>query len=184
MNPDPTGTTSKEPVVRENVHLRPFNTLGVEATADYFAAVETAGQLFRLYRENLLEQDLWILGGGSNVLFAGRVHALVLKNEIDFRELLREDEDHVLLKAGGGSDWHGLVTCCVEKGWGGIENLALIPGTAGAAPVQNIGAYGAELSDCFIALEAFDLREGRLRTFSHEECRFGYRDSIFKKDFK
>lgn len=172
------------PVIRENVNLQPFNTLGIESIAEKFLIFEEADQLYRLYRANLLNGEFWVLGGGSNVLFRNRVKPLVLKNEIRFLEIVNQDTDSVTIKSGGGMNWHDLVTYCVHSGWGGIENLALIPGTVGAAPIQNIGAYGVELRDIFVSLVAFDRQSGEFRHFDHAECEFGYRESVFKREFR
>lgn len=172
------------PEIQHNVNLRPYNTLNVEAFADRFVAITAPDQLTHLYEQNQLEEDSWVLGGGSNVLFKGRVKNLVLKNEIRFLEAAEESDREIRITIGGGNDWHLLVKQCVEKGWGGIENLALIPGTVGAAPIQNIGAYGVELKDVFVSLSAFDLKTGRQRIFNSQDCEFGYRDSVFKKGYK
>lgn len=172
------------PEIQHNVNLRPYNTLNVEAYADRFVAITDPDQLTHLYDQSLLGKDTWVLGGGSNVLFKGRVKPLVLKNEIRFLEAVEESGRDIRMTVGGGNDWHRLVKHCVEQGWGGIENLALIPGTVGAAPIQNIGAYGVELKDVFVSLSAFDLETGRKRIFHSRDCEFGYRDSVFKKEYK
>jgi UDP-N-acetylmuramate dehydrogenase len=125
-----------------------------------------------------------ILGGGSNVLFSEDYNGLVIKNEIIGIELHKEDEKHVWLEVQSGTNWHDLVLYCVERDWGGIENLSLIPGTVGAAPMQNIGAYGVEFESVFVQLEAIDLRSGNGFIFHKADCRFGYRDSIFKQEAK
>jgi UDP-N-acetylmuramate dehydrogenase len=177
----PSPTTLK---IHRNVNLKPYNSLGVEAFADQFVVISNTGDLNELFQQNLLNDEIIVLGSGSNILFNGRVKQLVLKNEIQFLDVVDETEKQIVIRSGGGNDWHELVTECVENGWGGIENLALIPGTVGAAPIQNIGAYGVELEDRFVSLEAFNLKSGNVEVFDKEDCRFGYRDSIFKNELK
>ena len=159
--------------------------MGVSAHADYFAKVSTVEELMQaadFAEENSLP---WlVLGGGSNVLFTKDVKGLVILNRISGKEIISEDDQYVYLKAGAGENWHELVMYCVEKGYAGIENLSLIPGTVGAAPIQNIGAYGVELIDVFESLEALELESASVKTFDKEECQFGYRDSVFKKNLK
>lgn len=171
------------PVIRKNVNLQPYNTLGVEALAEKFLVLDNADQLPELYSEKVFDNEVWVLGGGSNVLFSNIVKPLILKNEINFFEIINQNRGTVTIKSGGGMDWHKLVTYCVQNKWGGIENLALIPGTVGAAPIQNIGAYGVELGDIFQSLEAFDMQSGQFRDFDKTACGFGYRDSVFKREF-
>lgn len=125
-----------------------------------------------------------ILGGGSNVLFTKDYEGIVLKNNLKGIDILNENQESVWIKAGGGELWHNLVMFCVENNWGGVENLSLIPGTVGAAPMQNIGAYGSEIKETFESLEAVNMQTGKLETFNKEECRFGYRESVFKNEFK
>lgn len=172
------------PEILKNINLRPYNTLQVNAIADQFTVITEPDHLKQLYLHGHLKNHVWVLGGGSNVLFLGQIKPLVLKNEIRFLTIVKETDSHVIIEAGGGNDWHELVTRCVDNDWGGIENLALIPGTVGAAPIQNIGAYGVELKDVFRSLFAFDLLTGEFITFYKKECGFGYRDSVFKREEK
>ncbi|MEX0770964.1 MAG: UDP-N-acetylmuramate dehydrogenase [Balneolaceae bacterium] len=173
------------PEILRNVNLAPYNTLQVEALAERFVILKAAKELPVLFKNgNFTKDGVWVLGGGSNVLFQGRVQPLVLKNEIKELEVLDEDEQQVRIRSGAGMDWHQLVTYCVNQKWQGVENLALIPGTVGAAPIQNIGAYGVEVGEVFESLQAFDLQKGTFRTFEKEECDFGYRDSVFKNRYK
>lgn len=175
----------RQPEVQQNVNLGPYNTLKVDATAEKFIVVQDERELPILFDEvSLRYGDVLVLGGGSNILFQGTVRSIVLKNEIRELRVLDEDDRQVCIRSGAGTDWHQLVTYCVKQKWQGIENLALIPGTVGAAPIQNIGAYGVELEEVFESLRAFDLQQGTFRTFGRESCEFGYRDSIFKKKFK
>ena len=171
--------------VTENHSLKSLNTFGVDAHAQWFAEVSTVREL-----EELLSEPRWrsvpklALGGGSNILFTNDFDGLVIHNIIKGIEVVREETDFVLLRAGGGEGWHDLVMHAVERNWGGIENLSLIPGYVGAAPIQNIGAYGAELSEVFDSLEAVDLHSREMKQFSPSECRFGYRYSVFKGELK
>lgn len=169
--------------ISSQVSLRPFNTFGLDVRARYFARFSNADELDELIRESP-SGSLFVLGGGSNVLFAGDIDALVLKNECPGIRELHEDSEYVYVQAGAGVAWHDLVQFCVERNWGGLENLSLIPGSVGAAPIQNIGAYGVELEDVFWDLEAFHLGEKRIHTFTRHDCAFGYRDSVFKNRFK
>lgn len=182
--------------VQENITLRPFNTFGMDSKARYFAAFSSVDDLRLLFgprqtanpempdvnfkRPDVRKDLIFILGGGSNILLTQDVAGWVLKNEIRGIEKLSEKGDLVYVRCGAGESWHGLVMHCIEQGWAGTENLSLIPGCAGAAPIQNIGAYGVELKDVFHELEAFDTYTGTVRVFSREECAFGYRDSFFK----
>ncbi len=130
------------------------------------------------------EEQFMFLGGGSNVLFCKDYEGLVIKNAIKGIHIINEDDTSVTLKVYSGEVWHDLVMHCVERNWGGIENLSLIPGTVGAAPMQNIGAYGVELEKVFVELEAFNLHTFELHTFNKTSCAFGYRESVFKRQLK
>lgn len=166
----------------ENTDLKPYNTFGLHATARYFTKISSVEQLSNLS----LVQDLpvLVLGGGSNILFRSNMDGYVLKNEISGIEKVREDEDHVYLRTGAGEQWHGFVEYCIANGFAGVENLALIPGLTGASPMQNIGAYGVEIKDVFHELEAWHLKDREVHRFTLEDCRFGYRESVFKHDQK
>lgn len=168
---------------RENVSLKQYNTFGVEARARHFAEVKNTGQLQEVLRQWPGGRP-FILGGGSNLLLTGEVSRLVIKNSISGRSVADIKGNKAWVSAGGGENWHAFVLWCLENGLGGIENLSLIPGTAGAAPIQNIGAYGRELKDVFHTLEAVELDTGAIHSFGKEACRFGYRDSIFKQELK
>lgn len=169
----------------ENYSLRGLNTFGIEARARFFTAAANHGELMSaLEYANAKNMGLLVLGGGSNILLLGNPDLVVLKNNLQGIDILEESEKLIRLRVGGGVIWHDLVLYAVAKGWGGIENLSLIPGTVGAAPIQNIGAYGTEIKDVFESLEAVNIRTGDTRLFSHADCRFGYRDSIFKREEK
>ncbi len=168
---------------KKNVSLKPYHTFGLDVMANEFKEVHTLDQI-RDAIKHLRDKPFMILGGGSNVLFTGDYEGLILKNNIKGNEVVHETADHVFLKAFSGENWHELVLYCVHHKWGGIENLSLIPGTVGAAPMQNIGAYGVELEKVFISLEALNLETLELEEFHTEQCEFGYRESVFKRKLK
>lgn len=175
--------------VEENISLQQLNTFGIRASTKYFARFNTVNELEELldYGKSLTNKfrlPTMILGGGSNILFTKNFDGLVLKNEIKGIELVGEDEDHIYIKAGAGEDWHQFVLYCIQHGFAGIENLSLIPGKVGASPMQNIGAYGVEIKDVFHSLEAIQIKEKKHYTFHLEDCAFGYRESVFKKQFR
>ena len=157
----------------------------MEAIASSYVAVSDTSQLRELLdATNGSNEPCFILGGGSNVLFTQNIDALVIHNRMLGIELVAEDDAHIWIKAGAGVAWHDLVMHCISNNWAGIENLALIPGSVGASPMQNIGAYGVEIKDVFDSLEAIHLKENALVTFDKEACSFGYRESVFKNKHK
>jgi UDP-N-acetylmuramate dehydrogenase len=165
--------------ILENISLKPYNTFGIEASARYFIEVNSVDML----REALNLKGYpapMILSGGSNILITGDLDALVLHINIRGVRIIREDEKQVVVCAMAGENWHQLVLWCLEHDFGGIENLSLIPGRTGTAPIQNIGAYGVEIKDVFDSCEALETATGKLITFSAAECDFGYRSSFFK----
>ncbi|MDX1942336.1 MAG: UDP-N-acetylmuramate dehydrogenase [Saprospiraceae bacterium] len=166
----------------EHQPLKSLNTFGIAANAAYFVEAHSEEELRQAFQLNI--QPILILGGGSNLLLTKDFDGLVIKNTISGKEIIETKQEDTLVRAGAGENWHLFVLWCLEQGLGGIENLSLIPGTIGAAPIQNIGAYGVELKDVFHHLEAMHIASGDIRTFSKEECRFGYRDSIFKQELK
>ncbi len=168
--------------IHRNFPLKSLNTFGIEAKAEELVIVRSLAALHQLIQ--LKRSPIQVLGGGSNILFTGDLPGLTIKNEIDGIEVFIENKHDALIKVGGGVVWHDLVLWAVEQGFGGIENLSLIPGTVGAAPIQNIGAYGVELKDVFHSLEAYDLNTGESSVFHHSDCHFGYRDSVFKQELK
>jgi UDP-N-acetylmuramate dehydrogenase len=172
-------------VVEEDKPLRYFNSFGVVARARRFVRVNTRETLAEVIAERLLPaENLLVLGGGSNILFTRDWNGMVLKNEISGIELIEKNDDEVWVKAGAGVVWHHLVEHCLDNDLGGIENLSLIPGCVGAAPIQNIGAYGVEIKDIFQSLEAFHIPTQTIETFQLKDCQFGYRESVFKNKFK
>ena len=168
--------------ITENISLKSYNTFGIDVSAHYFSSFATQDQLKDLI--TMTPAPPLILGGGSNLLFTRDIDGLVLKNEISGIDLVLEDEEYVYVKTGAGENWHGFVLYCLDRDWAGVENLSLIPGSVGAAPMQNIGAYGVEIKDVFYELEAYDLDEQKVYTFSLNDCEFGYRESVFKKKYR
>lgn len=171
--------------IKENVSLKPFNTFGIDAKAKYFYEVQSTNELIDLVQTDLFKKERsLILGGGSNVLFTKDFDGLIIHNSILGRQIVNETDDSVSIQLNSGEVWHQAVMYCVENNWGGIENLSLIPGTVGAAPMQNIGAYGIEVREVIEKVEAVELSTGRVKSFTNEECKFGYRESVFKNELK
>ncbi len=171
--------------VKENVDLFPFNTFHIHATCRYLVTIRTEEDARQAFEDGLFKSHRHlILGGGSNVLLTGDFDGVVVKNELTGVEVVEEDEDTIRLRVGSGENWHRLVLYCVERNFGGIENLSLIPGTVGAAPMQNIGAYGVEIREVIHTVEAINLKTGASRVFDRAECAFGYRESIFKQELR
>jgi UDP-N-acetylmuramate dehydrogenase len=169
----------------ENVSLLPYNTFGIQAHARFFTIVKTVADMQGLIRADVFsDKQLLILGGGSNLLFTKDFDGVVVKNEIRGLRIIEEDADRVVIEVGSGELWHDLVMRCVENGWGGVENLSLIPGTVGAAPMQNIGAYGVEVKKNISLVSAVNLATGAIEFFDNAACQFGYRESIFKHELK
>ena len=171
--------------ISENYSLKSLNTFGLDVKARWFTEINDLESLQNLLTDKRFTNTRkFILGGGSNILFTDDFDGLVIRNKIEFVTKLSEDEQIVLLKAGAGMNWHSFVLHTIDLNYPGLENLSLIPGCIGAAPIQNIGAYGMELKNTFYELNAVSLDDGSQRIFSAAECRFGYRDSIFKQEAK
>ena len=174
--------------IQENISLKSFNTFGIDVKARYFSKFTNIEEFSELTTHSRLLSEsrlrIFILGGGSNILFTKDYEGIVLKNEMMGIVKVKEDDENVYVKAGAGENWHNLVLYCIKNNWAGIENLSLIPGNTGAAPIQNIGAYGVELQDVFHELTAYHLKEKSNYTFGLKDCQFSYRDSIFKKEHK
>lgn len=167
--------------IQHNISLKPYNTFGIDVVATQLLPVTDVSQLAAIGE---MPQPKYVLGGGSNVLFTAPPNGLVLRNELKGIKKLVEDHDSVWLEVAAGEVWHNLVMYAVEQGLGGIENLALIPGTVGASPMQNIGAYGVEVKDTIIAVTYWNWEKAQFETLNNEQCRFGYRESIFKHELK
>lgn len=167
--------------IQKNISLKPFNTFGIDEVAEFFTELNSEKELKEL---TTLPYEKKIMGGGSNILLTKPVNGLVIQNKLKGITKEREDENYVLVKVSSGENWHNLVMYAIDNKWAGIENLALIPGTVGASPMQNIGAYGVEVKDCIESVTAWHWQEKEFITYTNSECRFGYRDSIFKHDLK
>lgn len=165
-------------VLLDNINLKTFNTFGIQANAKGIIHIYNEINVFEVLAAQI--RPLRILGGGSNILLTGDVNAYILKNEIKGIEIIDEDENQVLVQVGAGEKWHQFVLWALSQNLAGVENLSLIPGSVGAAPMQNIGAYGVEQESVFHCLKAIHLESGVRKVFFKDECKFGYRDSIFK----
>ncbi|MBL7814266.1 MAG: UDP-N-acetylmuramate dehydrogenase [Saprospiraceae bacterium] len=167
----------------KNFNLKNYNTFGIEAHCSTFVEVQSIEDVCQVLSQNTL--PLFLLGGGSNVLFLNEFYdMLFLKNGIKGIEIIQDTEGGTIVEIGGGVVWHEFVLWAIENNLGGVENMSLIPGTVGAAPIQNIGAYGVELKDVFEKLDAINLQTLDIQTFTKEDCQFGYRDSVFKNELK
>ncbi len=171
--------------IQENISLKPFTTFGIDKKAKFFTAVETLDELkAALLAAKEKQLTVFILGGGSNILLTRDIEGLVIKLEIKGINLVKEDGDQLWVEVGAGEMWHELVLHSIAEDWAGLENLSLIPGTVGASPMQNIGAYGVEIKDVFDSLQAMHRETLEMQSFDAEACRFGYRESVFKQTFK
>ncbi len=177
--------TEKPIIVKENYSLKNSNTFKVDVNAHFYAELESAEQIFEFISQKEFQNfPVLILGEGSNILFTKNYDGLVIRSISKGIKVVDENNDFVFVNAQAGESWNDLVSYCVEKEYYGIENLSLIPGTVGAAPVQNIGAYGVELKDVFVSLEGYNLETHEKVCFEEKQCRFGYRNSIFKNELK
>ncbi|MCL4160728.1 UNVERIFIED_CONTAM: hypothetical protein GTU68_035630, partial [Idotea baltica] len=166
-----------------NISLKPYNTFGIDAIASHFVSVSNTDDLKTLLSLTDYPEKL-ILGGGSNMLITKDIKALVIHINLKGISIISENDDFVTVKANAGENWHEFVLWCLKQNFGGLENMSLIPGNVGTAPIQNIGAYGVELKDMFISCEALALESNSVKSFNKEACDFGYRNSIFKQEAK
>ncbi len=175
MNPD-------EKTIQENISLKPYNSFGVEAKTRYFFEAETMDDLLWIVHHPLYKKDKLIIGGGSNMLLVSDFDGLVIKISLKVKWVEKTDGNQTLVSVMAGENWHQFVLWTLEQGLGGLENLSLIPGNVGSAPIQNIGAYGVEMKDTFHHLEALNMENGQFEIFQKQRCNFGYRDSFFKRN--
>ena len=169
--------------ILNNFSLKNYNTFGIEAKAEQFVAVHSVSELKSILEQNK-NQKKFILGGGSNMLLTKNIEALVIHIDLKGKKILKEDADFVWVESQAGENWHQFVLWTIDQNFGGLENMSLIPGNVGTTPVQNIGAYGTEIKDTFVSCEAMNIENQEMRTFTKEECNFGYRESIFKHEVK
>ena len=169
--------------ILQNFSLKNYNTFGIEAKARQFIAVHSVAELKTVLKEHQNEKK-FILGGGSNMLLTQDVDALVIHIDLKGKKIIKEDDDFVWIEGQAGENWHEFVLWNIDQNFGGLENMSLIPGNVGTTPVQNIGAYGAEIKDTFVFCEAINIATQEMKTFSNSECNFGYRESIFKHEVK
>lgn len=171
--------------IQQNISLKPYNTFGIDQNARYFVEISSIAELKEaLNWAEAHEKEVLIIGGGSNILLTQDLNLLVILNQIKGVELIKEDHEHYYVKVGAGENWHQFVLKSLDENWFGLENLSLIPGTVGASPMQNIGAYGVEIKEVFHDLQALNRLTHKLETFDSEACKFGYRESVFKKELK
>jgi len=169
--------------IQQNISLKPYNTFGINVRAKQFVSVSSIEDLISVFKAYKEEAKL-ILGGGSNMLLTKPFDGLVIHLNIKGKSVVFEDKDFVHIKGSAGENWHEFVLWCIDQNYGGIENLSLIPGNLGSAPIQNIGAYGVELKDVMVSCEVLDTRNLTVKTLESKDCHFGYRDSIFKQKEK
>ncbi|NNE30918.1 MAG: UDP-N-acetylmuramate dehydrogenase [Winogradskyella sp.] len=169
--------------IKHDVSLKPYNTFGIDVIASSFCNIEHVEDLRHVLKTKTTK-PFFILGGGSNMLLTKNIDALVLHINIKGIKVIEETENHVIIKANAGENWHNLVLWCLDHNFGGIENLSLIPGNTGTAPIQNIGAYGVELKDVFVSCEAVNVSTQSTKIFLKNECKFDYRESVFKQELR
>ena len=169
--------------IQHHFSLKNYNTFGIEAKARQFVAVHSVAELKTVLEQHQSEKK-FILGGGSNMLLTQDIDALVIHIDLKGKKIIKEDEDFVWIEGQAGENWHEFVLYTISHDFGGLENMSLIPGNVGTTPVQNIGAYGAEVKDTFVSCDAMHIDTQQMKTFKNAECRFGYRESIFKHEAK
>lgn len=169
--------------IHQNFSLKKYNTFGIEAKAKQFVAVHNLEEL-KLVLENYRNDEKFILGGGSNMLLTQNVDALVIHVDLKGKKVIKEDDNFVWVESNAGENWHEFVLWTINQNYGGLENMSLIPGNVGTTPVQNIGAYGAEIKDTFVSCDAMNIETLEMKNFTKDECNFGYRESIFKHEAK
>ncbi|HQW68968.1 MAG TPA: UDP-N-acetylmuramate dehydrogenase, partial [Flavobacterium sp.] len=169
--------------IQHNFSLKNYNTFGIEAKAKQFIAVHNLDELQSVLKNHSSEKK-FILGGGSNMLLTQDIDALVIHIDLKGKKIIKENDDFVWVESQAGEVWHEFVLWTINQNFGGLENMSLIPGNVGTTPVQNIGAYGAEIKDTFVSCDAMNILSQEMKTFTKDECKFGYRESIFKQEVK
>lgn len=170
-------------MIDHDISLKTMNTFGIDSSAKLFTIIRDEKDI-KTVLETKEDQSIFILGGGSNILFTQNFDGLVVKNEIQGFKTIEDNKDYAIIESGAGEVWHEFVMKCIDKNLGGIENLSLIPGNVGASPMQNIGAYGVEIKDVFEYLDAYHIKDKKMQRFNAQECKFGYRESVFKNELK
>lgn len=172
-------------IVQQNVSIKHLNTFGIDFKVDNYVVVDSMQVVKELSEEKKLIKHKIQVGGGSNILcIEEQLHATLIHNQLKGKKIIKETAEHVWVEIMAGEKWHDFVVYAIENNWGGVENLSLIPGTVGAAPIQNIGAYGVEVSNCIAEVHAWNWNDKESIKFNKEECKFGYRTSIFKEKWK
>ena len=169
--------------IQNNFSLKNYNTFGIEAKAKQFVAIHSNQELKTILEKHLTDKK-FVLGGGSNMLLTQDIEALVIHVDIKGRKIIEENDDFVWVESQAGENWHEFVLWTINQNFGGLENMSLIPGNVGTTPVQNIGAYGTEIKDTFVSCQAMNIATQEMRTFTKDECHFGYRESVFKNEIK
>ncbi|MDY7393710.1 UDP-N-acetylmuramate dehydrogenase [Aureibaculum sp. 2210JD6-5] len=167
--------------IQQDISLKPYNTFGIDVKAKQFIAITSIDELKQLLQK---QKDFFVLGGGSNLLLTQDFDKLVVHIAFKGIEIVEENDNYVIVKASAGENWHQFVLWCISHDFGGVENMSLIPGNVGTAPIQNIGAYGVELKDTCTKVETIEIETGKTQTFTNDECEFGYRNSVFKNELK
>ena len=166
--------------MKKQFSLKSFNTFGIDITAEYFYSINSTEELLKLLKRK--PSRIFVLGGGSNILFTKDIKGIVLHINLKGIEICNKTNSHTIVRAFAGENWHEFVLWTINQNLGGVENLSLIPGNVGTAPIQNIGAYGVELKDTFLSCDAINLETLNIETFNKIDCKFGYRSSIFKAE--
>ncbi|MBU0939810.1 MAG: UDP-N-acetylmuramate dehydrogenase [Flavobacteriaceae bacterium] len=169
--------------IKTNFSLKNYNSFGIEAIAKQFIAIQTISELTSILQSNPTSKK-FILGGGSNMLLTQDIDALVIHIALKGKKIISEDEDFVWVESQAGENWHEFVIWTIDQGFGGLENMSLIPGNVGTTPVQNIGAYGTEIKDTMVSCDTIAIKDQTIKTFTNADCHFGYRESVFKNEFK
>ncbi|NER18389.1 UDP-N-acetylmuramate dehydrogenase [Spongiivirga citrea] len=169
--------------IQQNISLKNYNTFGIDVLAKHFVSAQSVDELQEVLKLTDYS-DKFILGGGSNMLLTKDIDALVVHIDIKGKDIVKQDANHIEVQCMAGENWHEFVLWCIDHDLGGLENMSLIPGNVGTAPIQNIGAYGVELKDTFVSCDAIEVSTGKIKTFTKEDCGFDYRNSVFKNELK